>query len=84
VPTTAAARTDDPRLDLVLLERTTDEAAAFGRGVVDATVGVLDVATAVHDAADGGRLIAAGISWSSARHRSTGRGGPARAGARAA
>jgi Ni2+-binding GTPase involved in maturation of urease and hydrogenase len=57
-PTTAAARTDDPGLDLVLLERTTDEAAAFGRGVVDATVGVLDVATAVHDAADGGRLIA--------------------------
>src|SRR5262249_5161844 len=36
----------DPTLDLVLLERTTDDAAAFGRAAVDATVGVLDVAAA--------------------------------------
>lgn len=37
----------DPALDLLLLERTTDDAAAFGRAAVDATVGVLDVATAM-------------------------------------
>jgi Ni2+-binding GTPase involved in maturation of urease and hydrogenase len=56
-PPIGTARADDPALDLVLLERTTADAATFGRGVVDATVGVLDLATAAQDAADGGRLV---------------------------
>ncbi len=56
-PPPGAAPADDPALDLVLLERTTVDAAAFGRGLVDATVGVLDLATAAQDAADGGRLV---------------------------
>lgn len=51
------APVDDPAPDLVLLERTTTDAAAFGRATVDATVGVLDVETAVRDSADGGRLV---------------------------
>ena len=45
-PRDGASPAPDPALDLLLLERTTDDAAAFGRATVDATVGVLDVATA--------------------------------------
>jgi len=43
-----------PTLDLVLLERTSDDAAAFSRAAVDATVGVLDVATAERAGGHGG------------------------------
>jgi len=50
-----AARTDDPG-STSCCSAHQDEAAAFGRGVVDATVGVLR-GTAVHDAA-ARRLIA--------------------------
>jgi Ni2+-binding GTPase involved in maturation of urease and hydrogenase len=43
----------DSALDLLLLERTTDDAAAFGRATVDATVGVLDVAAAARTGGHG-------------------------------
>jgi len=54
-PVAGAVPPDDPSLDLVLFERTADDAAAaFNRGMVDATVGVLDVQSAVRDCRDGG------------------------------
>ena len=54
-PAAGAAPPDDPSLDLVLFERTAnDAAAAFNRGMVDATVGVLDVEAAARDCRDGG------------------------------
>jgi Ni2+-binding GTPase involved in maturation of urease and hydrogenase len=46
-PEPGVAWEPEPTLDLVLLERTTDDAAAFGRAAVDATVGVLDIAAAL-------------------------------------
>jgi Ni2+-binding GTPase involved in maturation of urease and hydrogenase len=59
VPGPGADAPDDPALDLVLFERTADEAtAAFNRGVVDATIGVVDLAAATRDCRDSGRLIA--------------------------
>jgi Ni2+-binding GTPase involved in maturation of urease and hydrogenase len=58
-PAPGADAPDDPALDLVLFERTADDAtAAFNQGVVDATIGVLDVETATRECRDGGRLIA--------------------------
>jgi Ni2+-binding GTPase involved in maturation of urease and hydrogenase len=56
-PSSAVAPDDDASIDLVLLERTTSDAAAFGLERVDATVGVLDLATAARQSADGGRAV---------------------------
>jgi Ni2+-binding GTPase involved in maturation of urease and hydrogenase len=55
-PAAGAAPPDEPAVDLVLFERTADDAAAaFNRGMVDATVGVLDVEAAARDCRDGGQ-----------------------------
>ena len=54
-PAAGSGAPDDPSLDLMLFERTADTAAAaFNRGMVDATVGVLDVAAAARGCRDGG------------------------------
>ena len=54
-PAAGAGPPDDPSLDLVIFERTAeDAAAAFNRGMVDATVGVLDVEAAARACRDGG------------------------------
>jgi Ni2+-binding GTPase involved in maturation of urease and hydrogenase len=54
-PAAGAGPPDDPSLDLVLFERAADDAAtAFSQGMVDATVGVLDVEAAARACRDGG------------------------------